>query len=149
MSKIVFALAISLLSSVSFASDVNHCIKFVGKYSRQIDNNDTFGSQGLKISVDPSATSLVLTFNSDTDPSQWRGWIESYIADGLVHAGDANTGKTYVATCSSDGIAIKREGLLIKPLVTQITVSGDQLYYLSFAEGSESRATFMKLKKIQ
>lgn len=149
MSKFVFAFAISLLSSVSFASDINQCIKFVGKYSRQIDNNDTFGSQGLKISVNPSATSLELTFNSDTDPSQWRGWIESYIADGLVHAGDSNTGKAYVASCSPDGIIIKREGLLVKPLITEITVSGDQLNYLSYAEGNEARATFMKLKKVQ
>ncbi len=149
MNKFFVLFLVLVTGSTGFASDFSPCSKFAGRYSKQVDNRDTFSSQGLKIAVYPAGSSMELTYNSDSEPSQWRGWIESYIADGAVHVGDANTGKTYVALCTSDKISIKREGLLLKPIVTEITFSGDQLFYVTYVEGGEARATFMKLKKVQ
>jgi len=148
MNKFAVLFLAVITGSIGFASDFNPCLNFAGRYSKQVNNNDTFSSQGLKISAYPAKSSLELTYNSDIEPSRWRGWIESYIADGAVHVGDANTGKAYVATCSPDKISIKREGLLLKPIYTEITLSGDQLYYFTYVEGEKSRATFMKLKKV-
>ena len=146
---IKFIFSTLLLSTAAFAADFTNCLRFVGSYSRQIDNHDTFSSQGLKISADLRNSTLELTFNSDLNPRDWRGWIETYIADGNPHSGDSNTGKTYLASCNGDKISIHREGLLLKPLITEVTLTDDQLNYLSFAEGSEPHATFMQLKRVQ
>lgn len=146
MKLLIVIFSIVSINAVA-ASDVSQCVSFSGSYSRQIGKDDTFSSQGLKIDTDLRSSGLILTFNSDLKPSQWNGWIESYIADGLSHQGDANTG-LYTVSCTPEKISISREGLLLKPLITEISIAGDQLYYLSYVEVAEPHATHMTLKKI-
>lgn len=144
----IFIVVITTFNSLVYSSNFNDCLQYVGKYSKQIENNDTFSSQGLTINAYSKSSTLELIYNSDLDPSTWKGWIETYTADGNNHDGDFNTGKMYFALCDQNKIIIKRIGLLIKPLITEISFSDNQLYYLQYSEGNKERATFMKLKKV-
>lgn len=150
--KFIFLSIILLIGPNSFGASNSSCEIFAGKYSKQMNNDDTYFAQGVEIKFEKTSSTLELKYNSDLPPQKWNGWIESYIADGNSHQGDSNTGTSYIVSCEGNEgtqIAIRRFGLLNKTLITTLTLQDDQLLFVQYAQGDEIHYTQMLLKKNQ
>jgi hypothetical protein len=143
LKNILALITLLMISTNAFSASIRECDMFAGSYSKQMDNNDTYNVAGVKITVKDL---LEIKYNSDLTTGEWKGWIETYIVDGLSHQGDMNTG-LYTVNCKSNKMTIKRAGLLKNPLITEISLDGDQLLFVQYAETAEQHATFMQLKK--
>jgi hypothetical protein len=115
--KTIAGLVLFALPLSAFAS-FEDCAKFAGGYV----TTDVYAVYSdIKISWD--ASHIVLNY----DYVEGDGYSAAFIADGAEHEGTdpANTGKSYTASCSADGISIVRNGLFTDPYTTQFALDNN------------------------
>jgi hypothetical protein len=139
--KTVLLLAVLSLPVQAF-SDFSDCAKFAGTYQSITDYNR---SPYLEVSWD--ASHVIFSYLENLDgSSSVRDYKVAFIADGVEHDGDIdNTGKTYTASCSSDGISIVRVGLFITPYATQMTLSDGILTETNTMQGESPQTAQYKV----
>lgn len=142
---LILSLTVSLHS---YASPVNPCDVFIGKFLIQKSKNDTYAIKGLEIKTDSTNTDPNVTIYYKADSPLGFDWTEAYIADGLAHPGNMNTGSSYTVSCLENKISISRLGLLSIPLITTLTLNANQLNYLQNATDEDAKITSMKFQKL-
>jgi hypothetical protein len=115
--KTIAGLVLLALPVSAFAASED-CAKFAGNF---IATDVYTVISNIQISWDSSQ--LVLNYNHGTE----NGYSVAFVADGVEHQGTdpANTGKTYTASCSADGISIVRNGLFADPYTTQLALDNN------------------------
>jgi len=88
----------------------------------------------MDIAHQPNSSELAMTYYY----SQSDHFTVNYMADSQDHPGDGvNTGSSYSASCSKNGIVTTRFGLLKWPLISTVTRALNGIKYVESFEGGD------------